>query len=692
MASAYDLLVKIDASTAALRRELGGAEGAVTRFRRNVQTELGGIDRALAGVNAAFGTLGRVAGTLGIGIGISQLVSLGRSAIRAGDDIGDMAGQLQIGAEQLQELRFAARETGVEAGTLDQAIARITTRIGEAAAGQENAVRSFNRLNIEFKNADGAARSTEAVLRDLADRIRALPDPASRAAAAAELLGDRAGPRLVALLAQGSSGLDDFAQAARDAGQVMSEETIQRLGEAEDAIERFKTRLTVIVGETIGLFQRLSDEFNNSDFIRSGDENILRSVVAVKEGEIAKLKSELDEIVAQRNRVAALGIFDEEVLAAEDRQIAAITEAIKGAEEAASKARGELLAFLREGSTPQGHSGRGGSLPPKPGTLDLGDDGTTTTRRAAATRELSSALDQLNASLRQQIDLAGLSARQSLELETIIRAQAAAQQDYNNGLRDSPILTGEELEAVKSLTGGISDLAEAREAATAAAANAEKANAALANVEANTAGVEEWAGAYGTLESASSNAIFSILSGTESARGALAGLLNDLARLFLQQALFGGSGQGGGLFGGLFGLIFGGGSAASPLYSVPGTLNLTSGQFGHLQHGGRAQKGRPYIVGELRPELFVPDENGVVIPSVPGVVPSGGMAAMGGPTVAVSIGAINIETNGGGTPQQNADLAEKASAAVQRAFAQVVDERITHALKPRGLLNPNLVG
>lgn len=35
------------------------------------------------------------------------------------------------------------------------------------------------------------------------------------------------------------------------------------------------------------------------------------------------------------------------------------------------------------------------------------------------------------------------------------------------------------------------------------------------------------------------------------------------------------------------------------------------------EHGGRVQKGTPYIVGERRKELFVPDQNGTVVPEVP---------------------------------------------------------------------------
>lgn len=56
----------------------------------------------------------------------------------------------------------------------------------------------------------------------------------------------------------------------------------------------------------------------------------------------------------------------------------------------------------------------------------------------------------------------------------------------------------------------------------------------------------------------------------------------------------------GGGGGGLFGSIFGGGT-----------------QVARREHGGRATAGQPYIVGERRPELFVPDMSGTILPRVP---------------------------------------------------------------------------
>ena len=64
--------------------------------------------------------------------------------------------------------------------------------------------------------------------------------------------------------------------------------------------------------------------------------------------------------------------------------------------------------------------------------------------------------------------------------------------------------------------------------------------------------------------------------------------------------------------------------------------------FGKRESGGPARAGVPYIVGERRPELFVPDSNGTIVPRVP--------ATVGGDTFnihnTITVGNVPGETTG----------------------------------------------
>jgi hypothetical protein len=68
---------------------------------------------------------------------------------------------------------------------------------------------------------------------------------------------------------------------------------------------------------------------------------------------------------------------------------------------------------------------------------------------------------------------------------------------------------------------------------------------------------------------------------------------------------------------------FGGGGGGSPSAGTGSTFT------NRREFGGPVSKGRAYIVGERRPELFVPNTNGVIVPQVPSMDYSGASVSSG---------------------------------------------------------------
>lgn len=95
-------------------------------------------------------------------------------------------------------------------------------------------------------------------------------------------------------------------------------------------------------------------------------------------------------------------------------------------------------------------------------------------------------------------------------------------------------------------------------------------------------------------------------------------IISDLVRIAIQQSviqplansLFGGSG-GGGIFGSILG-------AASSAFGGAGGVKSTGNILGRAS-GGPVNAGQPYIVGERRPELFVPNISGRIVPNIAGM-------------------------------------------------------------------------
>ncbi len=136
-------------------------------------------------------------------------------------------------------------------------------------------------------------------------------------------------------------------------------------------------------------------------------------------------------------------------------------------------------------------------------------------------------------------------------------------------------------------------------------------------------------------------AITSAIDGSKSLAESFSGLLKQLAMMILKQKIIGNFQSLGG--GGILGLI-------------PG-----------LADGGPARAGRPHIVGERGPELFVPNSSGTVVPN---------HAMGGGASVTVNVDASGSSVEGDGP--NASQLGKAIGAAVQ---AELIKQK-----RPGGLL------
>lgn len=207
----------------------------LNRSRADVKKWANDIRGAASGINQTLGLATKAAGAFGIAFGAQQIVSFVKNTIDAAGSLGELAQQIGVTTDTLQVLRFAGSQFGVEAGEMDQAIARLTASIGDANAGNKAMLESFNELGVVTVDVAGKSRSTDAVLRDVAEALSKEADASKRARLEKDLLG-RAGQRLDPILSQGAEGLSEVEAAARKLGVVLSAETIKKMDDASDTI------------------------------------------------------------------------------------------------------------------------------------------------------------------------------------------------------------------------------------------------------------------------------------------------------------------------------------------------------------------------------------------------------------------------------------------------------------------------
>ena len=78
-------------------------------------------------------------------------------------------------------------------------------------------------------------------------------------------------------------------------------------------------------------------------------------------------------------------------------------------------------------------------------------------------------------------------------------------------------------------------------------------------------------------------------------------------------------------------------------YSSTGVNLQTPSSVGRRAAGGPVKKGMPYIVGEHRPELFVPKQDGEIVPKVPRTAKGAAFGGSGAGSVSVS---LRVESGG----------------------------------------------
>ena len=168
--------------------------GAFTSIKRNLGS-LGDAARSLNGLLA----------NLGVAVSAAGLGAMVKSSLDSADALAKLSQRVGITVESLSTLIPAADLSGVSAEKFEAGLRKLATRMLEAATGIEEAKRSFAALGIAVQNQDGTLRATDAVLLDLADRFKALPDGAEKTALAVEVFG-KSGADLIPFLNAGARG------------------------------------------------------------------------------------------------------------------------------------------------------------------------------------------------------------------------------------------------------------------------------------------------------------------------------------------------------------------------------------------------------------------------------------------------------------------------------------------------------
>jgi len=205
------------------------AEDKFSSTVRAAKAQFAGLQESIGRVTAVTGTLGGGFTSLAATFAAGGIIGGIKSMVSAFDDLDEAAQGAGVGAVALAEMRTAAQFAGVGAEKLDGALSKLNVKIADAAGGSKDAVAAFSAIGVSFKDVHGNVRSTEDVLRDVADKFSTYRDGAEKSALAVELFG-KAGAKMVPLLNGGADGLRRFSG--------LTDETVQQAAKLQAEFDK----------------------------------------------------------------------------------------------------------------------------------------------------------------------------------------------------------------------------------------------------------------------------------------------------------------------------------------------------------------------------------------------------------------------------------------------------------------------
>jgi hypothetical protein len=157
-------------------------------------------------------------------------------------DIKSEAIQTGFDTDSIQKFNFELRQMNIEVTSGKVGLGKMNELIGQAAAGEEKAVKVFARWGIST-----AGKTNAEIFAEIQRSISATTDPARRVAEAMEIFG-RGGRELLPLLTASKETLDGMAAHA----PIISKDDIESIDNAKRMLEGLKDQLIALGAKGLG--------------------------------------------------------------------------------------------------------------------------------------------------------------------------------------------------------------------------------------------------------------------------------------------------------------------------------------------------------------------------------------------------------------------------------------------------------
>jgi hypothetical protein len=226
------LAIVLDANVAGFESDMGRAARTHDKAMKKMADDA-----------ARFGKAAAVAmGAAAVAVG-----ALVGKAIRDADQLNVLAQRTGVSVKALSALGYAAKQSDIELGGLQNGLVKLIKLQTDAASGGEQQAAMFKALGVSATDATGKIRDTEEVFGDFADIFAQLKGTPEATALAVKVFG-KSGADLLPMLTEGSEAIKGYGEQLRKLGALVD-------GDTAEAADKFGDQLTVLqkAGEGFGL-------------------------------------------------------------------------------------------------------------------------------------------------------------------------------------------------------------------------------------------------------------------------------------------------------------------------------------------------------------------------------------------------------------------------------------------------------
>lgn len=216
-----ELIIGLAADTASLKRDFEQAKGMAESFASGIKSALS---------------------TIGVGIGVAEITEAIKGVAEYEEEIGLAAKATGMTAEQMSGLTYAAKQFDVPLHDLTMGLAyfdRVEGGLMRSKQGQT----ALKLLGLSAREANGQLKTAHEMLMQVADKFAGLKDSTEKTAVATALFGQTYGLELIPFLDQGSKGIKELEEKAKQLGISLDESAVQGAVKAEAAMRNLSAAM-----------------------------------------------------------------------------------------------------------------------------------------------------------------------------------------------------------------------------------------------------------------------------------------------------------------------------------------------------------------------------------------------------------------------------------------------------------------